>query len=116
MKKIISILVLAMAFTFSYAQNGSGGSNKSTTIAVDKRAVGTWVNHNGEIYVFNSDGTGKGRNDASGKFSSFKYTFFSNKIVMAFEDGASARVSDYVFSTDGKIFIIVSGFWLTKKE
>jgi len=124
-------IVLAMVFTFSCSSDGSVGSSKSNTnvnintdintdITIDKRVIGTWISADGTTCVFNADGTGKDKD------GTFKYAFFSNKIVMSSKryskySGSTVNtgVADYVFSADGKTFIVYSPLgadWLTKRE
>jgi hypothetical protein len=108
-------LMLALAFIFSCSSDGSVGSSKSNTdITIDKRAVGTWENANGDTYVFKPDGTVKVG------YSDFKYAFFSNKIVITriVGYGKIVDVSDYAFSADGKTFIVYGSRteWFTKKD
>lgn len=119
----VATLCLALAFSLPCASNGSpSGSKNTATITIDKRAVGTWKEKKGRTWIFNSDGTGIANSfdDKGTGGNDFEYTFFSDKIVINI--GSSIFVIDYVFSADGKTFIIYGGgstmssSWLTKKE
>jgi len=117
---LAAIFALALAFTTSCVEKG-GGNSSTTAVTIDKRIVGTWEDENGRTYVINPDGTGEHRGRV------FKYSFFSDKIIMSLaSDGGryssgdnSTSVMNYVFSTDGKTFIVYNSLgasWLTKKE
>ncbi|MCL2282651.1 MAG: hypothetical protein FWC26_04970 [Fibromonadales bacterium] len=126
--------VLALAFTTSCVPDGSGGNKTTATIAVDNRIVGKWKDDKNKAdWIFNSDGTGSGNSDLLKGYAmnfarNFEYAFFLNKIIVRYlprsymfsEIPLEIYVYDYVFSPDGKTFIMYNSdgtaIWLTKEK
>ena len=65
----------------------------------EPKLVGTWVNVNGDTWVFKADGTGtRGNNN-------FKYGAISGNLII-YQSGSSGTSFDYVLSPDGKTLLI----------
>jgi sugar lactone lactonase YvrE len=78
----------------------------------EQRLIGTWVDANGETWVFNADGTG-----ARGT-RNLKYGAINGKIVL--HQGTSGVSYEYIFSQDGRTLLITNaggtGIILQKKD
>jgi hypothetical protein len=130
-KRLFGILVVvAVLFTAcdvrtqqdsSSSSNKGSSSNNTTNITIDPRMVGTWRCAGGNTWVFNADGTGCSRLDVRDNIcrgDNFRFSSFSNKIIRHTWD-RGAWVNDYVFSTDGRTFIIyglAGNAWLEKQD
>jgi uncharacterized protein (DUF2147 family) len=99
-------IVLFGAFSAqkTYAQNAN----------VAQRIIGTWVEQDGTIWVFNANG-----NLTWGK-DNVKFAVTDTKLAIS--KGRSVNIYDLSMSSDGKTVIITylddgdtEGYWLTKK-
>jgi len=109
-KKVLFFLFFVLTVGVCFAQSATN----------ERRIIGTWVDNNGQSWVFNANGT------LTYKGVGLKFGATSTQLAIL-EDNSSLAVYEFTISSDGNILIFSRKFddtevlpgdaclWLTKK-